>query len=424
MGWVELDVTSPYFIGPGDGWPPAENTSIIAYPKDTSPIYSPARNLTVTIASLSASSVFRGEGQIIVNGFVLDELGNAVRSVPVSIYMNSSDGKNVLLRLGSATTNEDGYYKAICLVPWNASLGTCSIVARAHGLNDDITLWSYVPSWSSTFSELLTITARLYIDISGPNSVFNGSSLPITGTLSDWNLKTYNGFDISLWWDDGYIQSLLTNETGSFNTTSVVNDTAGLHYVTLKFNGTSLISPVNKTVIITVRHNLTLNMSTATNSTSAGSEAVFSGTIRDGFLSPSLVDSSITGVWLIYDGDYVAQSDITPTGGFRLNFTILSATIPGVKPVAVYFPESDFYSWIYLSMNLTVYGNCTLSVDAAGGVRNNTINITGIVRNLQNIPLENMTVTVQVNRSELRPGLTDGNGVFCIPFHKPRGHFF
>ena len=418
MGWVELDVTSPYFIGPGDGWPAAGDASIVSYPQDITPAYSSVRNLTVNVTHVSDSSVVRGEGQIIVEGFVVDDFGTAVPSVPVSVYLNSSDGQT-LLRLGSVTTNDNGYYRAVCLIPWNASLGSGTVVARAHGLNDETNLRSYLPAWSRTFSSGIVITARLYIDLSAPSVVFNGSSMPVTGSLTDWNLRAYSGFNVSLRWDGEYLSTFSTNESGNFNITLVINDTAGRHYLSARFNGTSLIYPASGTETVVVRHNLTLNMSVVTENVSAGSEAVFSGTIMDGDVSPSLVDGSISGMWLIYEGAYVARSDINSTGFFLLNFTLPSDTVPGVKNVSVYFPESDFYGWVYLPLNLTVYGNCTVSIGKSEGVRNSTVSIEGVVRNLQSMPLRNMSVILYVNGSEEGVAVTGPDGSFSIPYHIP-----
>ena len=419
MGWVELDITSSSFIGPGDGWPPAVNPDIISYPEDTTPAYSIVRNLTVDINSVSDSSAVRGEGQIIVDGFVMDELGKSVESVPITVYFNSSDGTKTLLRLGSAKTNEKGYYRAVCLIPWDAALGSGEIVARAHGLNDAVNMRSYLPAWSLTFSESVTVVARFYIDLRVQNSVFNGSLLPVSGTLMDGNLTTYSGFDVSLLWDGKNIGVFMTNETGIFNTTYTVNDTAGYHSVEARFNGTSLVYPSSAMISIAVRHNLILNLSLAPNSTSAGADVIFSGTILDGSISPSVVDNSAGDIWLVYDGEYVAKSAISPTGVFLLNFTVPADEVPGVKDIAVYFPESNFYNWIYLPLNLTVYGNCTVILNGLAGTRGNNVTITGVVQNLRSSPLEKMSLTLYVNHTEVGSAITDSSGSFSVPFHIP-----
>jgi|GEM_PF-6794887 len=417
MGWVELDVTSRSFVGPGDGWPASVDTGIISPPEDITPVYSTVRNLTVRISSISQTESIRGEGQIIVDGFVKDELGKAVESVPVTIYLNSTN--RALLRLGSAMTNEDGYYRAVCLIPWDAELGDGNLVARAHGLNDDINQRSYLPAWSTTFPQSITITARLYIDLQAPSSVFNGSSLPVEGGLMDGNLTVYPGFDVSLQWDGNYTGGYTTNSSGSFNTSYLVNDTAGYHDLKAMFNGTSLIYPSSTTVKIVVRHNLTLSLKEFPDSTNAGSTVSFSGSILDGNMSPSIVDNSVGNIWLIYDGEYVASSAISSSGDFALVFTVPEDEIPGVKNITVYFPESNFYTWVYVQTNLKVYGNCTLHLSDLEGIRGQNLTITGMVENMQAEPVANMSVLVYVNNSELGEFVTAPDGSFSAPFHIP-----
>ena len=418
MGWVELDITSSLFIGPGDGWPPAVDPSIISYPKDITPDYSTVKNLSVDINSVSDSSVLRGEGQIIIEGFVVDELGNGVESVPVTLYLNSSDGTGPF-RLGSATTNEKGYYRAVCLVPWETNLGPGSVVARAHGLNDAINMRSYLPAWSTALPESITVVARFYIDLQVQNSVLNGSLLPISGSLMDGNLSTYSGFNVSLLWDGKDTGTFTTNETGAFNTTYTINDTAGYHSLSAVFNGISLVYPASTNVSIAVRHNLTLNLSAAPNSTTAGANLILSGTILDGSISPSAVDESTGDILLIYDGEYVAKSAISSTGDFLLKFKVPEDEVPGVKDIAVYFPESNFYNWIYLPLDLMVYGNCTVILNELEGTRGHNVTITGMVQNLRLTPLENMSLTIFVNGTEAGSAITGPTGSFAVPFHIP-----
>lgn len=417
MGWVELDVTSRSFVGPGDGWPPSVDTGIISPPKDITPVYSTVRNLSVNISSISDTTALRGEGQIVVDGFVRDELGTTVESVPVTIYLNSTH--KTLLRLGSAMTNENGYYRAVCLIPWNADLGSGDLVVRAHGLNDDINQRSYRPAWSTTLPKSITITARLYIDLQAPSSVFNGSALPVEGSLIDGNLTAYPSFDVSLLWDGNYTGRYTTNGSGVFNTTYLVNDTAGYHDLKAIFNGTSLIYSSSTTVKIMVRHTLNLSLEEPPNSTTAGSTVSIIGSILDGNISPSIVDDSVGDIWLIYDGEYVASSSISSSGDFLLVFTVPEDEIPGVKNITVYFPESNFYTWAYVQTTLTIYGNCTVHLSDLEGIRGQNVTITGMVENMQAAPVANMSVELYVNNSGLGEFITAPDGSFSAPFHIP-----
>jgi len=371
----------------------------------------PGERLPTTTTITEVSSHAYKAGVFNVKGLVNDTDLNGVEDMPVSIFVVESKdftGNWDDYLAGDGVTDETGLFDIICNVPDIIPVGENQVVAISFG-NE-----LYDGSWSDPVIEIYSDTI-LVLDMT--QSVGINDYLFIEGYLNDLGGQPISDATIKIYWDDNYVENVITNYLGRFSYPYYV-DEFGDYTVGVVFDGEDYLGPSEDEITVTVKDlktNLTINVSST--EVFRGDQLSITGLLFSGDNIP-MQDSNIT---IYYDEKEIASSTTSSQGSFEETITIPTYSSIGQVIVKASYPGTDSYAEAIDQKTITVSSKTSLSLTSPSKTNieiNETITIGGTLEDDVGVLLSNSLINIEWSLYSTTL-FTDSTGEFNVNFTVP-----
>ena len=393
-----------------------------------------------------AGELFNISGQITSdNGSGLEQVDGTV--LPANILFEIND-ESLGFTVAGGVVGVDGYWNASIRLSPNFAAGNNTLSATyIPAVN--FYLGSNTTSLfdSRGFSEIRFIEPAL--DLQGQPSlndrVERGNDVEIEVQLIDNTGEPVSGQLVTISLNGTDITTVITtaeNGTAFGVLTTPENMSVGVKDVNALFTGTPgstglLGSEANTSFVVLAQTNITIDE--YPESLVAGEYMVVNGTLLDDLgLSLNILDvPSAAVVHLLIDGNSVASTETDPVSGqFTLGYPLPEDISAGVHTITVEFyggrdwvdpigvgepsnPEYYLPSVANVPFNISVPTKITLITEGGDVNREEVMTIEGILYDLVDNPLPNLTIEVWLDGEFMTNVDTDDNGVFTAVYPVP-----
>ena len=311
-----------------------------------------------------------------LEGNITDHNNLSVADITVNLKLDD-------VYIGAATTNSEGRYSLLV----NLSQEDPGIHDITADLMDSQSLWGSTAESTVTLLATPSFILDEYTkcEITSEEEgewdckAARNADYYVSGKVVDELGIALNGAKIKFF-RDGYLEPIITNETGRFEFMTFVEE-GQANLFTIKIStveSNSVISIMNE---LTVTPQTTIAISIQANDAHRGENVTISGNIFDETGAPVQNETIQIDI-----GEVRYYTDTNYMGTFELNHTLVSNYMLGVEEVTAVFNETQWYLSSETNTSFGVYGSSSFETIKVVGdwfdgelVRGGSINVTGIL---------------------------------------------